>query len=87
MSPYRDATGAQIEIATRRLADLRREREEVERRYRSACASLEALVSHPPKAPPPKIVRAPERPFSLRHVVGWALVGVFMSVGIFLCHR
>ena len=88
MNPYRDATGAQIEVATQRLAALRREREEVERRYRSACASLEVLVSNPPKAPPlTKVVPAPQRSFSFRRVLGWVLVGIVLSVGIFFGHR
>jgi hypothetical protein len=87
LNPYRDATGAQIEVATRQLAGLRREREEVERRYRSACASLEALVSNPPKAPLTKIVPAPQRSFSFRRILGWALIGVGLSIGTFFSHR
>ena len=69
MSPYRDAIGAQTEIAQRRLADLRREREEVERRYRSACAALETIASQRPRA---------RRAASFGVVVKWAFFGALV---------
>lgn len=73
MSPYRDAIGAQTEIARRRLAELRRERAEVELRYRAACADLETIAAQRPRAAPPRVVAAPQRTVSFGGIVKWAL--------------
>jgi hypothetical protein len=47
MSVFRDMTGPLLDEAERRLAELRGERQQAERRYELACVSLEKRVAEP----------------------------------------
>lgn len=82
MSPFRDPTAAQIEVATRRLDELQRERKTAETRYRTACASLEAISRRIPSQPDP--VPLPIRP---RRLLAWTLVGTILgTLALLLSH-
>ena len=80
MTVYRDTTGPLVDQAERRLAELRGERQEAERRYALACTSLEKRVAQPappaPRAPAPP----PQRPLSARRILGWAVVSAFFTL-------
>jgi hypothetical protein len=74
MSVFRDMTGPLLDEAERRLAELRGERQQAERRYELACVSLEKRVAEPPLPAPPAPLPPLQRMLSPRRIVGWAAI-------------
>lgn len=77
MSHSRDTTSARVERAERRLEELRRERQECERRYRAACDALEGLVAaRPPELPPVPVPLVLQRRWP---ILAWGCVGGLLA--------
>ena len=82
MSPLRDTTLARVTRADRRLEELRRERQQIERRYHAACAALAEVFTARPLVLPPV-------PIPLVHlrrgpVIAWGCVGGLVAVFVLL---
>ena len=71
MGIFRDTTAPLLEEAERRLAELRGERQQAERRYELACVSLEKRVAEPAPPARPAPARA-QRLLSPPRIAGWA---------------
>jgi hypothetical protein len=81
VSPLRDTTLARVTRAERRLEELRRERQQIDRRYHAACAALAEVFTARPLLPP---VPIPLVHLRRGPVLAWGCVGGLFAVFVLL---